>query len=169
MPGTFFPLLRVSDPDMFHGTSVTQVPRSLSNGFLRSQLLVKRSQNFRCMRNPQFYVSGKRPMPWSHSQTGVTITIRVLVCGYAGKLSQHGAFKCPGVASSTVNTKLLCKLSRLIYPHYDEFQNTGHLPSLGLSNTWKHINIKQWEAITHQWPNFHGSLGKLSLEYSMVQ
>ena len=168
-PERFFPPPPVSD--MYHGTSVSQVPRSLFSGFLRSRLRVKRSQHSRCMRNPQFYVSGKRPMPWSHSQTGITMTIRVLVRVYVGKLSQHGAFKCPGVASSALKMKLLCQLSRLISP-----------PLWWISKHWwsyfhhwdqvtheKHISIKQWEAITHQWSNFHGSLGKLSLEYNMAQ
>ena len=40
MPGTFFPPPRFSDPDMHHGTCVTDVPRcmpgSLTNGFLWS-------------------------------------------------------------------------------------------------------------------------------------
>ena len=63
MPRTFFPPLRVSDPDMHHGTCVTHVPwcmpGSLTDGFLWSRWRGKRSQR---MRNPQFYVSGKRPM-----------------------------------------------------------------------------------------------------------
>ena len=41
MPGTFSPPLRVSDPDMHHGTCVTHVPwcmsGSLTNGFLLSR------------------------------------------------------------------------------------------------------------------------------------
>ena len=41
MPGTFSPPLRVSDPDMHHGTCVTHVPwympGSLTNGFLWSR------------------------------------------------------------------------------------------------------------------------------------
>ena len=66
MPGTFSPQLRVSDPDMHHGTCVTHVswcmPGSLSSGFLSSRWWGKRSRHSRRMRNPQFYVSGKRPM-----------------------------------------------------------------------------------------------------------
>ena len=70
MPGTFFPLLRISDPNMHHGTCVTHVPwcmpGSLTSGFLWSQWRGKRSQYSRRMRNTQFYVSGKRPMPRHH-------------------------------------------------------------------------------------------------------
>ena len=66
MPGTFTPPLRVSDPDMHHGTCVTHVPwcmpGSLTSGFLWSWWRGKYSRHSRRMRNPQFYVSGKRPM-----------------------------------------------------------------------------------------------------------
>ena len=66
MPGTFSPPPRVSDPDMHHGTCVTHIPwcmsGSLTSGFLRSRWRGKRSRHSRCMRNQQFYVSGKRPI-----------------------------------------------------------------------------------------------------------
>ena len=54
MPGMFSPPPGVSDPDMQHGT--------LSNGFPWSRWRGKRSRHSRRMRNPQFYVSDKRPM-----------------------------------------------------------------------------------------------------------
>ena len=63
MPGTFSPPPQVSDPDMHHDTCVTHVPRcmpgSLISGFLWSWW---RGKHSRCMHDPQFYVSGKRPM-----------------------------------------------------------------------------------------------------------
>ena len=66
MPGTFSLLPQVSDHDMHHGTCVTHVPwckpRSLTSGFLWIRWRIKRSRHSRRMRNPQFYVSGKRPM-----------------------------------------------------------------------------------------------------------
>ena len=66
MPGTFSPPQRLSDPDMHHGTCVTQVtwcmPGSLTSGFLLNWWRGKRSRHSRCMRNPQFCVSGKRPI-----------------------------------------------------------------------------------------------------------
>ena len=66
IPGTFSPPSRVSDPDMLHGTCVTHVPwcmpGSLTSGFLWSRQRGKRSWHTRRMRNPQFYVSGKRPI-----------------------------------------------------------------------------------------------------------
>ena len=39
------------------------MPGSLTSGFLWSRWLGKHSRHSRCMRNPQFCVSGKRPMP----------------------------------------------------------------------------------------------------------
>ena len=66
MPGTFSPPPRFSDPDMHHGTCVTHVPwcmpRSLISGFLWSRWRGKRSRPSQRMRNPQFCVSGKRPL-----------------------------------------------------------------------------------------------------------
>ena len=66
MPETFSPPPRVSDPDMHHDKCVTNVPwcmpGSLTNVFLWSRCWGKRSGHSRCMRNPQIYVSGKRPM-----------------------------------------------------------------------------------------------------------
>ena len=65
MPGTVSPPLRVSDPEMHHGTCVTHVPwcmpGSLTSGFLWSWWRGKRSRNSRRMRSPLFCVSGKRP------------------------------------------------------------------------------------------------------------
>ena len=66
MPGTFSPSPRVSDPDMHHGTYVTPVPwfipSSLTSGSLWNWWRGKRSRHSRRMHNPQFYLSGKRPM-----------------------------------------------------------------------------------------------------------
>ena len=66
MPGTFSQPPRVNDPDMHHGTCVPHVPScmpgSLSSGFLCSRWWGKLSLHSRHMRNPQFCVSGKRPM-----------------------------------------------------------------------------------------------------------
>ena len=57
MPGIFPLPPRVSDPDMHHGTCVTNVPwcmpRSLTYGFLWSRWWGKRSRHSRRMRNPR--------------------------------------------------------------------------------------------------------------------
>ena len=64
--GNVSPPPRISDPDMQHGTCVTHVPwcmtGSLTSGVLWSRWRAKRFRHSRCMRTPQFYVSGKRPM-----------------------------------------------------------------------------------------------------------
>ena len=64
MAGTSYPPLRISDPDMHHGTCVTYVPwclpGSLTSGFLWSWWRGKRSRHSRHMHNPQFYVSDNR-------------------------------------------------------------------------------------------------------------
>ena len=61
-----FSPLRVSDPDMHHGTRVMHVPwcmlGSLASGFRWSRGRGRRSRHSWRMRNPQFYVSGKSPM-----------------------------------------------------------------------------------------------------------
>ena len=66
MPGKFSSPPRVSDPDMHHDTCLTHVPwnmpESLNSGFLWSRWRGERSRHSRRMRNPQFYVSGKKPM-----------------------------------------------------------------------------------------------------------
>ena len=71
MPGTFSPPPRVRDPDMHHGTCDMHVPwcmpGSLTSDFLWSRWRGKRSRHSRRKRNPQFYVSGKRPISSSSS------------------------------------------------------------------------------------------------------
>ena len=63
--GNVFPAT-TGGPDMHHGTCVTHVqwctPGSLSQVSFWSRSRGKRYRHSRCMRNPQFYVSGKRPM-----------------------------------------------------------------------------------------------------------
>ena len=62
--GNVFPPQRVSNADMHHGTCVTHVPWCmpglLASGFFWSPWRGKRSRH--SWRNPQFYVSGKRPI-----------------------------------------------------------------------------------------------------------
>ena len=65
-PGMFSPPPRVSDLGVIHGTCVMHVPwcmpESLTSGFLWNRWLDNRYPHYRRMLNPQFYVSGKRPM-----------------------------------------------------------------------------------------------------------
>ena len=69
MPRTSFSPLGVSDSDTHRGTWVIHVPwgmpASLTSGFLWSRWREKCSRHSRCMRNPQCYVYGKRPIRFS--------------------------------------------------------------------------------------------------------
>ena len=56
MAGTFSPPPRVSNPNTWC------LPGSLTSGFLWSRWRGKRYRHSRCMRNPQFCLSGKRPI-----------------------------------------------------------------------------------------------------------
>ena len=66
--GNVSPPPRVSVPDMHHGTCVMHVPwcmqGSLTSSILWSRWRGKRSRHSRRMRNPQIYISGKRPMSY---------------------------------------------------------------------------------------------------------
>ena len=66
MPGMFSPQPWVSDPGMHQDMCVPWCrPGSLTSCFLWTRWRGKRSQHSRCMHNPQFYVSGKRPIALS--------------------------------------------------------------------------------------------------------
>ena len=64
------PASLVSDAEMHHGTYMTYVPwcmpGSLTSGFILSRWRGKRFRHPRRMRNPQFCISGKRPMNIIH-------------------------------------------------------------------------------------------------------
>ena len=70
---------------MHYGTCTTHVPwcmpESLTRGFLWSRWRKKRSRHSRRMRNPQFYVSGKRPMQ-QHPQWFTYIYIYICIYIY---------------------------------------------------------------------------------------
>ena len=66
MSGAFSPPSRISDPDMHHGTCVMHVPwwmpKSLTSGFLWNRQRRETFRHSQRMHNPEFFVSGKRPM-----------------------------------------------------------------------------------------------------------
>ena len=70
MSGTFSLPPRVSDLDMHHGTCITHMPwcmpGSLTVGFFWSRFRGKHSRHSRRMCNPQFYLSGKRPILYGY-------------------------------------------------------------------------------------------------------
>ena len=75
---------RVRDPGMHQSTCVIHVPwcmpRSLTLGFIWSQWRGKCSQHSRRMRNPQFCVSGKRPMAACLSAGSNNMRSSAVVC-----------------------------------------------------------------------------------------
>ena len=77
MPGMFSPPPRISYPDMHHGTCVTHVPwympRSLTSGWRE-----KKFPAFPAHAQPQFYVSGKRPMTLNKSPRKERISLLLL-------------------------------------------------------------------------------------------
>ena len=75
MPGTFSPPLWVNDPGMHRGRCVTHLPWCMP-GSLTSvfRWWGKRSLHSRSMCNPQFGVSGKRPMMKSRPGRALSIT-----------------------------------------------------------------------------------------------
>ena len=66
IPGTLSQPLRVSDTDVHHATCVMHVPwcmpGSLTSSYLWSRWRENRSRHSRCMRSPQFCISGKSLM-----------------------------------------------------------------------------------------------------------
>ena len=64
----------VSDPDMHHGTCVTHVPWCMPWSLTRGAG-ENHSRHSRCMPNPQFYVSGKRPITWTDADPLITGTL----------------------------------------------------------------------------------------------
>ena len=89
MPGTFPPPPLVRDPDMHHGTCVTHVPwcmsGSLTSGFFWSRWRGKRSRHSGRMRNPKFYVSGKRSMDCLCGGRKVKVTRGVCAYHFNGR------------------------------------------------------------------------------------
>ena len=68
-----------SDTDMHHGTCATHVPwcMPLTSGFFWSRWRGRHSRHSWRMRNPQFYVSGKRPI-----EKGGNFPIHIVVLLY---------------------------------------------------------------------------------------
>ena len=92
MTGTFSPPPRLSDPDMHHGTRVTHMswsmPGSLTNVFIRIWWFGNRSQYSLRMRNPQFYVSGKRPIVAKGKQPMISISFRYYFTVFGTTMTQ---------------------------------------------------------------------------------
>ena len=106
--GNVFPPPRVSNTDMHHGTCVTHVPwclpGSLTSGFLWSRGRGKRSRHSWRMRNPQFYVYGKRPMG---SMFSTVIWLIIIVnCDHREKYQEVKKFPGKQIFCNTLVTLL---------------------------------------------------------------
>ena len=129
IPGTFSPPPRVSDPDMHHDTCVMQVSLcmsgSLTSNFLWSRWQEKRSRHYRRMRNPQFYVSGKRPMHiagqlliklvqykrvWNQLQQSFFLKY---FCKRCGKTETSGILRASSLNDSRSDVNCICPISMI--------------------------------------------------------
>ena len=117
--GNVFPPPRVSDPEMHHGTCVTQVPwcmpGSLTSGFIWSRLRGKRARHSRRMRNPQFSVSGKRPI--THQCPNFNgVLAKPLKLGHGWVITSHRKQWCghkPSCWSHLILVRIMCPRSNL--------------------------------------------------------
>ena len=120
MPGTFSPPPRISDPDMHHGTCATHVlwcmSGSLTSGFILSPWREKRSRHSWRMRNPQFYVSGKRPIQRVSYAESVSMSWR-LHCGF---ITHQGSIRLTLRNHLTISTVLMpTSTNRDTYPLFN--------------------------------------------------
>ena len=135
----------VSDPRMHHGTCVTHV-RWCMSGSLTLGGGAKRSRHPRRMRNPQFYVFGKRPMvvvsmpcswwlkePWFSlhysdiimsamaSQTTGASTVCSTVCSPATQRKHQSSGLCEG--NPPVDSPYKGPVARKMFPSDDVIRN----------------------------------------------
>ena len=137
--GTFSPPPRVSDPDMHHGTCVTRVPwcmpGSLTSSFVWNRWRGKRSRHYRCMRNQQFHVPGKRPM------------------GYDTIAGSNLALNKPGYASATymtsnTTTDPTIEIESMVYATDGDLLTRARTSPNG-QNSWIIIELLQTFFIQH--------------------
>ena len=116
----------------------------LTSGFLWSRRRGKHSRHSRGMRNPQFYVSGKRPMSWRlHSKlpypSASSSTSAVLVSTAASALAT--------MASSSLATIVAGQLSTAVYGCNGENARRNLTVN---KNASCNIFLRNWEiAISH--------------------
>ena len=138
----------VSDPDMHHGTRVTHVPwcmlGSINRGFLWNRWRGKCCRRSRCMRNPQFYVSGKRPMP-------LIIIKFVCVCVNIRSLLKHDLF----IFYDGWHRNIICSIETYINKDTDIFigfyvpinQNKPRdAPKYGNGREWRAMHLQYIDA-----------------------
>ena len=109
----------VSDPGMHHGTCVSHVSWCMSGSLTRGGGK-KGSQHSGRMRNPQFYVSGKRPIRWypgtSYPKQNASKIILGLGDGMVVLVLEETPFfhwLAPGICSCHIKSMILTSYQRL--------------------------------------------------------
>ena len=153
MPGTFSPRPRVSGPDMHHGACVTHVPwcipGSQTSGFLWNRWRGKRSRHSRCMRNQQFYVSGKRPMWQNHALE--TLSALLALCEGNSTVTSGRPHK-----RGVMLIFFLCKMKRIVDQVVESISNVMELMCVEQSTivfSQFHTKILKLEVIITVWKN----------------
>ena len=118
------PLL--SGPGMHHGTCVTHVPWCLSEPLTR-----KRSRISRRMHNPQFYVSGKRPMEgagcseiftvlcWPLQRHHISIRLSHITRNSTVRLKYKATHRWPFVGNPPTGSQHKGPVMRQMFPCHD--------------------------------------------------
>ena len=146
---------------MLHGTCVTHVPccmlRWLISGFLWSQWRVKRSRHSWRIRNPQFFVSGKRPMHQSKNRMYAACIFLWVVCGIEVRHTQYHEY------SDDVSDKCLIQAR---WKENGNWYNTHFLRTLGLVVFMRYAGYGTWGAKTQTELYFYISHIKNGLDKS---
>ena len=142
MPGTFSLPPQVSNPNMHHGMCVTHVPWCMSglltSGFLWSRWRGKRSRHSRRMHNPQFYVSGKRPI--EHGPAPISCSNNLIVL----PALQHTFYCMVGLV--------------VIWTHSRIVVHSKHMDHMGTRRCRTHRQLWTIYPITLAKPFRHGSI-----------
>ena len=129
---------------MHHGTCVTHMPwwmpGSLISGFIWSRWRLKRSRHSRRMRNPQFYVSGKRPIGWTNDDTVHRCVIRAQCVEYLRVIA--------------IGTVLLCKLLCSYLPTYSHIHVDNRV-SIRCNSLWNYLYVNKMRFVCNQYPLTH--------------
>ena len=150
---------------MHHGTRVTHVPwcmpGSLTSCFLWSWFWGKRSRHSWHMRNPQYHVSGKRPMHSSQSQPASPIN-----ASFSGSHLEHYTFMFV-LLMRVMNVMLACViLGKMNYYHQIVVANKVNQRKKCMDNITLSVIPSYWCMHSHD-PQGASNLRKLDLFNSL--
>ena len=145
----------VSDPGMYHGTCVTHVPwwrhvrhaRAVMHvGIANLRWRGKCSRHSLRMRNPQFYVSGMRPITWfQHSDTN---PIPKIHCVFLSGLLSKGLYTLNGKMSYQQIPQILNAWRPRHWPPFSKRHFQTHF------REWLYIDFDgNFTEIHYQWSN----------------